>query len=164
MAMIASNIPDKKGCGARWPDTRRHAKIYPGRISGYAKLHGVSRSAIGDWIRRGKEVGHLPPLTSPALMARWKRRWYGTRCQARYPKSYDDYAVIHNTSTRAIKRMVKRGKEVRSLPPLGDSAKVEKWRARWMRHVPGKGERRPKQMWLIEDSACELAREILTQR
>ena len=152
------NISDKKGSGARWPNTRRHAKIYPGRLSRYAALHGVSLHTIGSWIRRGKEVGRLPPLTSKAAIARWKRRWYGTRCPARYPQPHTKYAVIHGVDRRTIVRMVKRGKDVRCLPPLGDPVKLKKWRSRYMRH--GQGEQRAQQMWLIDSGATARSREI----
>lgn len=151
---MPTNIYDKKGCGTRWPNTRRHAK-YLGRHSHYAALHTVDLGTIVSWIRRGKEVGQLPPLTSRALMPRWKRRWYGTRYKPCYPKPYKEYAVIHDMSTRAIKRMVKRGKEVRFLPPLGDPEKLLRWRFRWMRR--GRQQSRPaaKQLWLIKPLSSE---------
>lgn len=113
--MMLSNTSVVKGSG-----TRRHAK-YPEQIAEYAAFHDVHKTTIGSWIRRGKEVGQLPPLRCPGLMARWKRRWYGTRIQARYTKSYSEYAAIFDTTTRSIKRWVRRGKLVRSLPPLDNA-------------------------------------------
>src|SRR5439155_14496837 len=97
--MMPSNISEnRRGCGPR----RHGKKFYTGKASEYAALLGVSKTRIYTWIKRGEEVGHLPPLSSRALMARWRRRWYGTRSLARYGKSYAEYAVIYKTDRRTI--------------------------------------------------------------
>jgi hypothetical protein len=55
--------------------TRAHAP-YTRQLKHFAAQHDVSIKAIGDWIRRGKEIGHMPPLGWPGPMARCFRRYY----------------------------------------------------------------------------------------
>ena len=59
ISMVVCSIKAWKGRGTRW-----HA-IYPKPHSAYALKHGVSIGQIASWIRRGNEIGRLPPLESP---------------------------------------------------------------------------------------------------
>lgn len=55
------------------PNTRKHAK-YAKKLSEYALLFGQTDRTVKRWIRRGKELGVLPPLDTPEQMAAWWRR------------------------------------------------------------------------------------------
>src|SRR5215813_2998131 len=53
-----------------------HAK-YPQQLAEYAELHGRSLQCIKDWVRRGKDVGKLPPLGDIAKMRDWYAQHIG---------------------------------------------------------------------------------------
>lgn len=53
-------------------NTRKHVK-YPKTYSEYAVFYGKDERTIKRLVRRGKELGNLPPLDDPPKMAAWWR-------------------------------------------------------------------------------------------
>jgi hypothetical protein len=65
--------PGAKEAVQRATNTRKHAK-YPKKLPEYAAFYGKDERTIKRMIRRGKELGDLPPLDEPSKMAAWWRR------------------------------------------------------------------------------------------
>lgn len=71
--LAGPSAPGAKEAVQRAQTTRKHAK-YGQKLSEYAPIFGQTDRTVKRWIRRGKELGDLPPLDTPERMAAWWRR------------------------------------------------------------------------------------------
>lgn len=78
------------------------------------------------------EILNLGPLAPGAKEA--VQRAKSTRKHAKYPKKLPEYAAFYGKDERTIKRLIRRGKEVDSLPPLDEPVKMPAWWRRNMDH------------------------------
>lgn len=72
--VLGPSDPGAKQAVQRAQNTRKHAK-YPKKLPEYAVFYGKDERTIKRLVRRGKEVGKLPPLDEPARMPGWWRQY-----------------------------------------------------------------------------------------
>lgn len=71
--LAGPSAPGAKEAAQGALSTRKHVK-YEKKLSEYGPIFGQTDRTVKRWIRRGKELGDLPPLDAPDRMAAWWRR------------------------------------------------------------------------------------------